>query len=108
MQTPRYTMSRDNSGNVTITRNSTLADRIHIKPAKTAATAGAPATTDVVNHPNGQVLLKTAEGRVQIFNMNAQDRQGFAALFQNAQQKPLNQVLGGPQAPASRRPIVRD
>jgi hypothetical protein len=108
MKTPRYTLSRDDSGNVTITRNSTLADRIRVKPAKTAATSGAPATTDVANHPNGQVLLKTAEGRVQIFNMNAQDRQGFAELFQSAQQKPLNQVLGGPQAPVSRRPIVRD
>jgi hypothetical protein len=108
MKTPRYTLSRDDSGNVTITRNSTLADRIRVKPAKTVATSGAPATTDVANHPNGQVLLKTAEGRVQIFNMNAQDRQGFAELFQSAQQKPLNQVLGEPQTPVSRRPIVRD
>jgi hypothetical protein len=97
MKTPKYTMSRDEQGNVTIARNppieQKLAQKIRVKPAHTTATSGTPATADVANNPTGQVLLKTEEGRVEVFAMTANDQSNFAKMFHQSQSQPLNQPV---------------
>jgi hypothetical protein len=111
MKTPKYTMSRDGQGNVTIVRNppieQQLADKIRVKPAHTTATSGTPATADVSHNPTGQVLLRTEEGRVEVFAMTAKDQSNFAKMFSQSQSQPLNQPVNSP--PRSRKPqLSRD
>jgi hypothetical protein len=111
MKTPKYTMSRDEQGNVTISRNppieQQLAQKIRVKPAHTTATSGTPATADVANNPTGQVLLKTEEGRVEVFAMTANDQSNFAKMFNQSQSQPLNQPVAAPTR--SRKPqLSRD
>jgi hypothetical protein len=111
MKTPKYTMSRDEQGNVTIARNppieEQLTHKVRVKPAHTTATSGTPATADVSHNPTGQVLLRTEEGRVEVFAMTAKDQSNFAKMFSQSQSQPLNQPVNSP--PRSRKPqLSRD
>jgi hypothetical protein len=107
IKTPRFSMSRDDQGNITVIRHperlqtNAAGKKVIIKPAMTPGTAGAPATTDVVNNPTGQVALKTEEGRVTVFNMKTADRANFTQIFDVAKQKPI----GRDSTPA--RPVPR-
>jgi hypothetical protein len=101
MKTPQYTMSRDAQGNVTIWRNPPIEQqigmkRVTVKPAHTPGMAGAPTTTDIANNPTGQVLLRTEEGRVEIFAMSAKDQHNFAKMFEAASSRPLNRQVAVP------------
>jgi hypothetical protein len=95
IKTPRFTMSRDDQGNITVTQyperlqTNAAGKKVIIKPAMTPGADGAPATADVVNNPTGQVALKTEDGRVTVFNMKTADRASFTQLFDTAKQKPI-------------------
>jgi hypothetical protein len=100
IKTPKYEISRDPEGNITIAENPSTAQKIinkvMAKPAHTPGTDGTPATAETIHNPSGKVLLRTEEGRVATFNMAAKDHQAFGQLFTASMDKPLNQVVAPP------------
>jgi hypothetical protein len=111
IKTPKYEISRDPEGNITIAENPStaqkIANKVMGKPAYTPGTDGAPATAETIHNPSGKVLLRTEEGRVATFNMAAKDHQAFGRLFSTSMDKPLNQVVAPPTRSAKPQ-IARD
>ncbi|MBE9031468.1 hypothetical protein IQ266_17170 [filamentous cyanobacterium LEGE 11480] len=100
IKTPRFTVSCDDQGNLTMTENpkhlqtNAAGKKVIVKPAMTPGSAGEPATTDVVNNPTGKVTLKTENGRVTIFNLSNKDQTNFEQMFKTAKQKLLGRDAG--------------
>lgn len=111
VKTPKYKISRDSQGNVTIAENLStaqkIANKVMGKPAYTTGTDGAPATAETIHNPSGKVLLRTEEGRVATFNMAAKDHQAFGKLFEASMDRPLNQVVAPPSRSAEPQIVVR-
>lgn len=111
VSTPKYQISRDPEGNVTIAENPStaqkIANKVTGKSAYTPGTDGAPATAETIHNPIGKVLLRTEEGRVATFNMAAKDHQAFGKLFTASMDKPINQVVAPPTRSAKPQ-ISRD
>ena len=75
LQMPNYGFSRDNQGNITITREN-------------APSSDVRSTHDLTQNPSGYVVLRTESGNITESNLTLQDKENFAQVARYAHEHP--------------------
>ena len=76
IQMPHYGFSRDNQGNITITRENSPSSDVR-------------STHDLTQNPLGYIVLRTELGNITESNLTAQDQENFAQVARYAQEHPI-------------------
>ena len=76
LQMPHYGFSRDNQGNITITRENSPSSDVR-------------STHDLTQNPLGYIVLRTESGNITESHLTAQDKDNFAQVARYAQEHPI-------------------
>lgn len=76
LQMPHYGFSRDNQGNITITRQNSPSSDVR-------------STHDLTQNPLGYIVLRTELGTITESHLTAQDKDNFAQVARYAQEHPI-------------------
>ena len=76
IQMPHYGFSRDNQGNITITRENSPSSDVR-------------STHDLTQNPLGYIVLRTESGNITESHLTAQDKDNFAQVARYAQEHPI-------------------
>jgi hypothetical protein len=76
IQMPHYGFSRDNQGNITITREKSPSSDVR-------------STQDLTQNPSGYIVLRTESGNITESHLTSQDKENFAQVARYAQEHPI-------------------
>ena len=76
VQMPHYGFSRDNQGNITITREKSPSSDVR-------------STQDLTQNPSGYIVLRTESGNITESHLTSQDKENFAQVARYAQEHPI-------------------
>ena len=76
IQMPHYGFSRDNQGNITITRENSPSSDVR-------------STHDLTQNPLGYIVLRTESGNITESHLTSQDKENFAQVAHYAQEHPI-------------------
>jgi hypothetical protein len=76
IQMPHYGFSRDNQGNITITRENSPSSDVR-------------STHDLTQNPLGYIVLRTESGNITESHLTSQDKENFAQVARYAQEHPI-------------------
>ena len=76
IQMPHYGFSRDNQGNITITRENSPSSDVR-------------STQDLTQNPAGYIVLRTESGNITESHLTSQDKENFAQVARYAQEHPI-------------------
>jgi hypothetical protein len=76
IQMPHYGFSRDNQGNITITRENSPSSDVR-------------STQDLTQNPSGYIVLRTESGNITESHLTSQDKENFAQVARYAQEHPI-------------------
>lgn len=77
VQMPHYGFSRDNQGNITITRENSPSSDVR-------------STQDLTQNPAGYIVLRTESGNITESHLTSQDKENFAQVARYAQEHPID------------------